>query len=204
MTEPATHLAQWKARSSAFALRRLIIFGCTLGTLLSVVGAVRGFLLFGPWQPVWQGIMWLGAAALLVSLILPSLWTLPEAGVRRVTSKIGHGVFVALLCVLYFVMICPVGFWLRWRRGTAPIYAWEGKSPAPDEGWRTKSTIVIADNLVRLRSRRLIFGPFAVISFFIRHRSYFLIPLVIILIVMGLTLFFVQTSVLAPFIYTLF
>jgi hypothetical protein len=43
-----------------------------------------------------------------------------------------------------------------------------------------------------------------VLAFFIRRGKILLLPAVIILIAFGLALYFVKTSVLAPFLYTLF
>ena len=42
------------------------------------------------------------------------------------------------------------------------------------------------------------------LAFFIQRKRYWLIPLVILLLVIGLVLIFAQTSALAPFIYTIF
>ena len=42
------------------------------------------------------------------------------------------------------------------------------------------------------------------IAFFFRRGNYVLLAIVILLVVLGLVLYFVQSSALAPFIYTLF
>ena len=42
------------------------------------------------------------------------------------------------------------------------------------------------------------------IGYFVRNGHFMLLPVVVFLLVAGLVLYFVKTSALAPFIYTLF
>lgn len=42
-----------------------------------------------------------------------------------------------------------------------------------------------------------------VVVYFIRNKHYLLIPVLVLLLVLGLIMFFVKASALAPFIYTL-
>lgn len=43
-----------------------------------------------------------------------------------------------------------------------------------------------------------------IFGFFINERSFYLLPLIIVLILIGIALFFAQSSLIAPFVYTLF
>ena len=45
---------------------------------------------------------------------------------------------------------------------------------------------------------------FVVVGYFIRNGHFVLVPVVVFLLLAGLVLFFVKSSALAPFIYTLF
>jgi len=77
--------------------------------------------------------------------------------------------------------------------------------PRELQGWIGKETIVIDADLSRTGLRRyLLLQPIVVLGFFIRRGHILLVPVVILLMILGLILFFVQTSALAPFIYTLF
>ena len=42
------------------------------------------------------------------------------------------------------------------------------------------------------------------VRFLVQQKRYWLIPIVVVLVLFGLLLMFAQTSVVAPFIYTLF
>jgi hypothetical protein len=50
----------------------------------------------------------------------------------------------------------------------------------------------------------LLFQPLGVLVFFARRGHYLFIPVLVFLLILGLVMFFAQTSSLAPFIYTLF
>jgi hypothetical protein len=57
--------------------------------------------------------------------------------------------------------------------------------------------------LVRVAGRRLgIAGE--LLSFFWRNKRWWVLPMVVVLLLMGVLLILAQSSVIAPFIYTLF
>ena len=42
------------------------------------------------------------------------------------------------------------------------------------------------------------------VSFFVSHKRWWMLPMIIVLLLMGVLLILAQSSVIAPFIYTLF
>jgi len=202
LIEQPTHLKQWQMRTAALELRRQIVFGLAMALVLVTLGGAKAFFGINTNLVLWRGVLGLGLLSLAVALIVPSLLAIPEKWLRRVGGWVGHGIFLALLTVVYFLMIWPMGRWLR-RHGAAPIYQWTNTPLPESERWQPKIVAVRA-NAGGGASPRLWLQPYHVISFFLRHKAYFLVPVLLVLIALGLTLFFVQTSVLAPFIYTLF
>jgi hypothetical protein len=203
MNRSENYLDRREARIAALKLKHQIVFGYGVGAVLVFLGGFRCYLVAGTNRPLWQFVLWIGASTLLVTLLFPSIWTLPERGFRWIAGKIGHVLFLLVLSIVYFLMICPGGWWLRRRQGVVVICEWTDNRPS-GKGWQPKTISTITHHDASSRRRYLLFQPFLVLGFFIEHRTYFLVPVVIILIVLGLILFFVQTSALAPFIYTLF
>jgi len=96
---------------------------------------------------------------------------------------------------------------LRRQKGTAPIYRWSGEVPKNIEGWIEKEAATRQDSFVpreQIRRGFMLRHPFSVLGFFVSRGQMFFVPVLIFLLILGLVLFFVQSSSLAPFIYTLF
>ena len=203
MTDAANYLDRRAARVAALELKHQIVFGYAIGVGLLLLGFVRCYLVINARHALWHAVMWAGVVVLLLTLILPSIWTLPERWFRWLTGKVGHCVFQLLLAVSYYLVITPAGWWLRHQKGSDPIWEWTN-SPPEVESWREKTSALITHLGTSKNRRFLLWQPFMVVSFFLKHRMYILVPSVVVLIVLGLILFFVQTSALAPFIYTLF
>lgn len=200
------YLVRLHGRRALAALKRQIVFGLVLGALLALVGAQRTYLVLAARDAVWRPVMWAGFAALALTLLLPSVWTWPERALRAVAQTVSKGVLQLLLCLVYFSVMLPFGLILRLRRGPHPLYSWKEQAPADAEGWVEKQ--VFAAGLTRDGAGRTRFATLAglvdILAFFVKRGDALLIPALIVLLLLALFFFFVQTSALAPFIYTLF
>lgn len=129
------------------------------------------------------------------------------AGPRHILSRAGYAagaaVLTLLLAVVYVVLVLPTAALQRWFRGRAPYYAWREAPPRDVEGWvplqegpvptpRNVRTFLLARQFA------------AMMRHFVRQRKIAYIPLLLILVVVGLILFFAHSSAMAPLIYTLF
>jgi hypothetical protein len=200
------YLIRLHERRATLQLKRQIVLGLVGGSLLITSGAFRWIYVSDARTSVACALTLAGAALLGAALLYPSGLRHPESVIRNGTSYIGKSVFAALLSAVYFLVITPVGLIWRMWRGSAPFHQWkEGVSPSYAEGWTPKNIMEDerAANRETLR-RPLLTQPFIVIGYFVRHGHYVLLPIVIVLLVLGLILFFVKASALAPFIYTLF
>jgi len=205
LTEARGYLRRLGVRRARHLLRSQIVFGLLVSSLMLVLGAVNYFLVVGAKDLLWKGLMIFGAGGTVLTIVFPSGWSLPERIVRRLSRGVGHFVFVVLLTLIYFLLFLPVGRLVRAAKGSHPIYAWTKSPPSGMEGWTDKEALVISEGTSGSgRSRHMMLLPIIVLGFFIRRRQFVLVPVLVILVILGLLLFFVQSSALAPFIYPLF
>jgi hypothetical protein len=200
------YLSRLDGRRALAALRRQIVFGLALGALLALVGAHRTYLVLAAKDAVWKPVMWAGFAALALTLILPSVWTWPEKVLHTAAGTVSKWVLQLLLCLVYVLVMLPFGVAMRLRRGPHPLYSWKEHAPSGAEGWVEKQVFAAGtsrDGAGRTRFAALA-GLVDVLAFFVRRGDALLIPALILLLLLALFFFFVQTSALAPFIYTLF
>jgi hypothetical protein len=119
----------------------------------------------------------------------------------------GRLVMNVLLTIVYFTLIWPLGAIERQRRGGShPFHRWNFAPTARSVGWEEFTQSMTSDNsnpVTSSGSRSLIRLFVETLTFFVRRGHYLLIPVLVALLLLGLILFFIQTSVLAPFIYTI-
>jgi len=196
------YLAALARRREAEAIRRQIAYGLIVGWVLTLVGGFFCYCLATRATWIWGGLMVVGLLHLGLAVVLPQALAGPE----RVWSAIAHWqgklLMSILLTVTYFGLLWPASR-LR-RRKEADFCSWQDRPPDSPSVWRALDAIDVepAETGGRQRSLPLLLAN--VVAFFIRRRQYILLPILILLLILGLGLFFVQSSALAPFIYTLF
>ncbi len=199
-------LARRKLREESRALTQQLVLGFGIGFILLVVGAYKYFISVGAWDALWLGAMWAGGFSIAMTLMMPFVWRGLEGLLRKFGNWLGHGVMTAILTIVYFLLIWPVGALLRASKGQHPIYHWDVKPHTGMEGWLDKKLPHDLpgsgrrdDGVSRRRT-----GMVSVLVFFARRGHIIFLPLLLLLVSLGIALFFLQTSALAPFIYTLF
>lgn len=198
-----TYLARRAVRLAYEDLKREIIFGMVISTLLLATGLWRYYIVVGANDRLWQAVAGVGAIGWLAAIVLPVLWKAPEKALAGVMRKLGGFLLGALLALVYGVLITPVGWLIRRMKGADPIYAWDGPAPVGMEGWQRKE-ILYETNAGPAGKPNLLRRLLNVLRFFAERGHYVFLPVLLILIALGMVLFFVQSSALAPFIYTLF
>jgi hypothetical protein len=201
----STYLSRLRERTAFLALKRQIVLGLVGGWLLMLVGGFRHLYVVTAREATSFAVLGVGAALFAVGLAWPQGLAVVERGIRAATGWIGKGILLAFLSLTYFLIITPVGVVWRGLRGADPFYAWTGEAPAVTQGWVPKSVVddrrsASSEAAMRPLSSQL----FVVIGYFLRNGHFVLVPVVVFLLLAGLVLFFVKSSALAPFIYTLF
>ncbi|MCX7099264.1 MAG: DUF5989 family protein [Methylococcales bacterium] len=199
-------LARKQARAASRELTQMLVLGLGIGFIALGLGCYKYFLVQDANNTLWYFIAWFGGFAILATLIYPFIWFGVEQVLRKLGNWLGHKLMTAILVVVYYAFFWPVGALLRATQGTHPIYGWDGQITPNMQGWHNKElpADIAAAVAQRGSSKKRQIGLFKVLVFFARRGHYFLIPVLIVLVSIGIALFFLQTSVLAPFIYTLF
>lgn len=192
-------------RRSRAKIREWSRFGLVVGWALFLGGAFGYYCLRLVPDAVFVGCMVVGTMVSGVAIVLPQMLSGVSHLWLRLANWQGWLIMTAFLTILYFVVFWPAGSWQRWRRGSRPFYHWDDSLPAELVGWEglenTASEATVSQG-ERNRSLVAIFG--ATLALFVQRRNFVAVPVIILLLVLGLVFYFVQTSALAPFIYTLF
>ena len=114
-------------------------------------------------------------------------------------NKIGEIIFKILLTILYVIFVIPIGIIYNKHRQKYLYAFWDDKYPYDEREGFTDWKPADTSNKKGMAGTSLkLFGML------VNNGQYILIPVVIFLIALGIILFFVSSSVMAPFIYTLF
>lgn len=199
------YLKRLEEREREQRLNGQAVFGVIGGGLLFAISGFKYFYLGGEIEQLWAALCFTGGILMLVGFFYPPAL----APVLKVYFKIGNfigNLFLSIvLSLIYFLVITPGGAIVKKVRGAAPFYSWDTTSPAPIEGWTPKIVQVEEKPVSRTsKNRYLLAQPFLVITYFIRYKNFVFIPVLLLLITIGLLMFFITTSTLAPLIYTLF
>lgn len=199
------YLERLEEREKHLALKAQSTFGIMGGGLLFIIFGFRYFYTVGGPDWLWAALCLLGTALMLIGFIYPAALRHVVIFYQKLGNLIGEFIFKIFLILVYLLFITPAGVLLRRRRGSAPFFTWIGEAPVAEEGWTPKIINIDAEEVSRTgKSRNMLIQPFHIIGFFIRYKHFFLLPALLILISVGLLMFFVASSTLAPLIYTLF
>ncbi len=200
---PGTYLRRLAERRTAEAVRRQIGYGLVLGWVLTLVAGFVYVCVPSRVDWLWGGLMVAGWLHLAAAVVLPQVLAWPERLWMGLARFLGGLVMAALLTIVYYLMFWPAGLLWR-RRGTHPFHWWTTADEAGHPGWEKIDLVEPGFGTTedRRRSMPVLLG--SVIGHFFRRSHYLVLPILIVLLLLGLALFFVQGSALAPFIYTLF
>jgi hypothetical protein len=201
--QPGGYLRRLAARRDNAALKRHIVFGLVLGWMLVIVCGSRYLFAVGANDPVWHAGLLLGCGMLALTLVAPGLLAPAEHLLKLFGETIGKLMFGLVLGVIYYLLFTPVGYFMR-RGGSRPFCSWGEVGPGSSfEDWTPRAREP-GPASAGTRNLPLIAQPVVVMAHFVRQGRFLFIPALLLMIVFGLMLFFVQSSALAPFVYTLF
>lgn len=134
----------------------------------------------------------LGILFILLSIIYPnSLDFIHNKILKKIINFIGKIIFNILLVLIYFLLVLPVGLIIKRK---------ERKNNK-----QINTNFYSCTDINNSQNRKKgIYNILQVFRIFANERYALMIPIIIILIIIGLLLIFVQSSVITPFIYTLF
>lgn len=197
----SSYMRRLHLRKERAALKNNIIFGLTFGWVLTLLGAFKTYVLLE--GALSQLLLFAGLAFLTTTLAAPGLMVYPQRVMKAIATFVGTNVFKAVLTVVYFLTILPAGLVYQKKHNHEPFYSWSLAKPKRIEGWADK----VASDENGKSSEYSLPGwlqPLSVVIYFARNSQLLFLPCLIVLLMLGLIGVFVQSSALAPFIYTLF
>lgn len=197
------YLARRAGRALRQAVHAQIAYGLTIGWLLLLGGGFLYCCVPSRLDPLWAALALVGAAHLAAAVLVPQLLSVPQRLWARLAHWQGLLVMQTLLILIYFLLFWPAG-WLT-RRKRHGFASWSTLPPEGESAWQSvlEQPGDALPGLPRV-SHSLPWLAVGVLAFFLQRGNYVLIPILVLLLIVGLALYFVQSSALAPLIYTLF
>lgn len=169
-------------------------FGLCFGLVLVLIFSIRyltaakdltndNFLLVG---------MLLGAVFILASIIYPNLLEPVRKLLYFISNILIKLLFSILLTVIYFLFVFPFSFIIKSKHKINE---------------NTSSNLVdysCQETFINVTKNSFLYQIARIFKFFINENYFIFIPLLIVLIIISIILVFVQSSAIAPFIYTIF
>lgn len=145
-----------------------------------------------------------GAAVLALRIAAPGVLARPARWLFALLDALGHAVSTALLTAVYLVAVVPYALALRAAGLLAP----------PDEPWPPDASGWTALDASARRNRAAgsllaglavrAGGAASLVGFLWRRPSFFLVPLVVIVLLLSAVVFLGSATGLGPLIYTMF
>ena len=199
-----SYLQRLKQRQQLARLKEQIIFGLTLGWLITLISGFHYFFAINQNDSFWQMLLYVGLGLIAITIILPSSIVLFQTPLRKVTEKIGETIFSFILITSYFLLILPIGILFKKQQKNTSFHTWQGRFLYQVEGWTKLNQVNLEPFQPEDKKRSLVLQVAWIIAYFVRNKYYLFIPVLVLLLVLGLIMFFIKASALAPFIYTLF
>lgn len=205
MTE--SYLQAKRRREACEEQKGEIVFGLLGGFLLLVLGVMNNWPIdrqFGFFTVMSYVFIAAGLCFILVAVVVPALLKWPYKGFVFLGRKIGGAVLMVLLTVIYGLIVLPVGLLFRHKRKQAGFYSWTGSFPYKDASFETMGAKEQKgfESPVPAQLPGKIYMLFETL---VRNKRVFLIPAAVLLILLGLILFFAASNIVFNFfIYTLF
>lgn len=175
------------------------LFGLMLGTILIMISLLRWIMTYSNMSYFWEVSGVIGFFLFIAGALVPQCITWFYKGMRYVGNKIGNVIFSVLLFMVYGLLVIPISFLMRNRKKNYSYALWDDEYKGEDTScffpWKEKK---------KVEARGIRGVSYELIQYFILNGKIIFIPVVIILLMIGIILFFVSSSVFAPFIYTLF
>ncbi|MBA3859590.1 MAG: hypothetical protein C0507_22010 [Cyanobacteria bacterium PR.3.49] len=195
------YMKRLQIRTEKAALKNNVIFGLTFGWVLTLMGVFKSWILLE--GAVANAILGAGLVFLATTLIAPGLMVYPQRVMKAIATFVGTNLFKGVLCVVYFLTILPAGLIYQKQNNHVPFYSWTGDKAPVIEGWTVKESSDEHGSAGQYKLPGWL-QPLQVVAYFARHSQLLFLPCLIVLLMLGMIGIFVQSSALAPFIYTLF
>ena len=199
----SSYMIALQSRIAHETLKGDVIFGLVLGWVFTLVGAFKTFVLLEGGLSV--AMLSVGIVALSTAVAAPFLLAYPKNLIHKIVSPLATLLFKGILSIVYVLTVLPVGLAQQKIVGRDPFYFWTDECPAQIEGWVAKdSSDERSSGHKSHGALAAIIQPIEVVGYFLSRGQWIILPCLLLLLILGLVAVFVQSSAVAPFIYTLF
>lgn len=138
----------------------------------------------------------------ICGVIIPQILYYPQKFLLTIGNFLFEILFKLLLLLVYIFIVIPTG--LIYEKKIPICYkTWDNKENLETEKWTEKTFDYSLANGSHAH-KNFMFSCLNVLKFFITKKQMFLIPAIIAILILGIIFSFIQSSLIAPFIYTLF
>lgn len=196
------YLSNLKERRLEKEVKDCAAFGIILGGILFIING--WFYWFTPKgdNPILPYLMAISALMFICGVIIPQILYYPQKLLTSVGNFIFLIFFKILLLATYILIILPSSLIYK-RKNTSPFYSWKDTMNIQVGEW-TEKVFNYSNEKCYKYSNTKIFQYLNVVKFFIDKKQWVLIPILIALLIFGLIFTFIQSSLIAPLIYTIF
>jgi hypothetical protein len=194
------YLKDLACRRADESLRANVIFGQTLGWVLSLTGGFNYFILLDKNSFY---VLMIGHALLFLGLAAPQSLNGLQKLLRDCGEFVSGLIFKLLLLIVYLILVCPLGILIQKLKGRAPFYYWRSNADFSFEGWIPKHSSD-EGQLITGTSRIKSQAGVQLLKHFGQSSNLLIMPSLLVILILGLVSIFLQSTVVAPMIYTLF
>ncbi|MFH1810954.1 MAG: DUF5989 family protein [Pseudomonadota bacterium] len=205
MTSSPTYAEQRAVRAGNQRLDRCTVFGLVWGVALGLYAAAQRWTVLGVDDGLWEILVYVGLSLVGLAVFCPLALMPLERLLRAVTGALGGLALRTALTVIFGLLVVPLGFVVQKFSVDLPVRQWHpGRPTGESYGWQDFSGS--ASGSMRAIGKGLWSWPLPVrvLLFFSRRGQWLLVPVLVVMLLLGMLLFFAHTSVLAPLIYPLF
>lgn len=193
-----TFAEEYALRKEVSRINECSWFGICIGIVIILTGSYQSLCTVGFVCVLYKILLCVGILLLLAGSFYPLVLEIPVKIIKKVFSFTGGLILKFLLLPVYLMMILINVFtrkkysekfrYVKWRKeySKEPLFSDYYNGTQKKYG---NATLDIINNTL---------------SFFARNKMFTVIPLVIILLVFGLIMFFASSSAVFSFVYTLF
>lgn len=187
-----SYIEKRRIRLERFRERENFIFGITMGFILLLLNIYIFLSRYDNSSKDQFNVffMVIGTILILLAVIYPNILDPLHKLFKAIFNVIGKILISILLTIIYFLLVYPIGLIMQ------------KKNKSIDEN----TNFTNYDGNVEFTSKNsfMIFKIFGVFKIFTDERYMLMLPLIIVLLLFSILFIFVQSSVITPFIYTLF
>ena len=175
------------------------LFGLMSVIILILISFLRWIVTYSNMAYLWEISGAIGILLFMAGALVPQSITWFYNGMRCIGNKLGNIIFSVLLFIVYGIFVVPISFIMKNRKNNYSYILWDDEYKGEENScfspWKEKK---------KVEAKGIRGVSFGLIQYMILNRKFIFIPVVVVLLMIGIVLFFVSSSVFAPFIYTLF